>query len=267
MANGYNSLFTGQHNDEYDDRITELENIINNKLAKIDVTTDGIVFFGRVQYSALSGSTVNSTYFSDLLKYLCTTYPNKTNTLFIGIGHPNSQGLCIINIYDTSAVTNGLPQYSSGVYIGLTSSSDAGWTDQFGTNNYTYYYKNTERKNYGFYKSTASAFDVTATQVKYGSITITTTGRPVFIMCTGDMNPTAASAWMHMWLLRNGTGITYDIVESHGNSWNIPFCLSYLDIVPAGTYTYSVDFAMGSGTANLAENGAVQQPDFSVFEI
>lgn len=141
MTNGYNSLFTGQHNDEYDARITELENIISNKLAKIDIATDGIVFFGRVQYSALSGSTVNSTYFSDLLKYLCTTYPNKTNTLFIGIAHPNSEGLCMINIYDTSAVTNGLPQYSSGVYIGLTTSSDAGWTDQFGTYSYTYYYK------------------------------------------------------------------------------------------------------------------------------
>lgn len=263
MANSYNSSFTGQHIDEYDARITALQ----NKLAKIDVATDGIVFFGRVHYNTLSGSTINSTYFSDLLKYLCTTYPNKTNTLFIGIAHPNSQGICMINIYDTSAVTDGLPQYSSGFYIGLTSSSDAGWTDQFGTNNYTYYYKNTERKNYGFYKSNASAFNVTTTRVTYGSITITTTGRPVFVICSGDFNPSSTSAWMNMWLIRDGIGLSHDIVESHANSWNIPFCISYLDIVPAGTHTYQIDFLIGSGTANLAENGALQQPDFSVFEI
>lgn len=267
MPNNYNSSFTGQHNDLYEVRITELENIINNKLAKIDVVTDGVVFFGRISYNTLSGSTVNSTYFSDLLKYLCTTYPNKTNTLFIGIAHPNSQGLCMINIYDTSAVTDGLPQYSSGFYIGLSSSSAAGWTDQFGTNSYTYYYKNVERKNYGFYKSTASTYNVTTTQVKYGSITITTTGRPVFIMCTGDMNPTADSAWMQYWILRNGSGITSGTVESHGNSWNIPFSISYLDQVTAGTYTYSIDFKMGNNTANLAEGGAIESPNFIAFEI
>lgn len=111
--------------------------------------------------------------------------------------------------------------------------------------------------NYGFYKSNASAFNVTITRVTYSSLTITTHGRPVFIICSGDMNPTTSTAWMSMWLLRNGLELSYDIVESHANSWNIPFCISYLDIVPAGTHTYQIDFLIGSGTANLAENGAL----------
>lgn len=92
--------------------------------------------------------------------------------------------------------------------------------------------------NYGFYKSNASAFNVTTTRVTYSSLTITTHGRPVFIICSGDMNPTTSTAWMSMWLLRNGLELSYDIIESHGNSWNIPFCISRLDIVITGTYTY-----------------------------
>ena len=127
---------------------------------------------------------------------------------------------------------------------------------QFGTNSYNYYFRGA--KQYGFYKSTASSFNVTTTQVKYGTITLTTYGRPVFLLCTGDLNPTASTAWMNYYILRDGVGIARGIVESHASSWNIPFSIAYLDIVSAGTYAYSIDFSMGSNTANLAENGALQ---------
>lgn len=50
---------------------------------------------------------------------------------------PNSQGICLVHIYNTNEIdTNGLPRYSSGIFIPLESSFDY---ERFGTNNYNYY--------------------------------------------------------------------------------------------------------------------------------
>ena len=268
MPNNYNSSFTGQHNDEYDTRITALQNIINDKLAKINIASDGIVFFGRISYDTLSGSTVNSTYFSDLLKYLCTTYPNKINTLFIGIAHPNSQGLCMINIYNTSAVTDGLPQYSSGFYIGLSAAANPGWSEQFGTNSYTYYHKQTERKNYGIKKWGNTTLNASTTSTSQ-SISITTTGRPIFLLLTGDINPMASeSTWITASITRGSTKLTEQVCQSNASSCNNPFSVSYLDAVGAGSYTYTATIQRGGGTSNLSENGnGTHSPQFIAFEI
>lgn len=120
--------------------------------------------------------------------------------------------------------------------------------------------------NYAFYKFPAG------TVVKSGvsptkELTITTKGRPIFVSVTGDNNPDSETAWMYIYLYRDGVQLCCQICESHASSHNIPFALNYLDIVEAGTHTYKVSFALGNGTINLAENGALQAPNFVVFEI
>jgi hypothetical protein len=42
--------------------------------------------------------------------------------------------------------------------------------------------------------------------------------------------------------------------------------MAYLDIVPAGTYTYKIEFTIGAGTVDISEN-TLQGPNFSIFEI
>lgn len=123
--------------------------------------------------------------------------------------------------------------------------------------------------NYGFYKFTNTT--VSSSSSPSGTIQITTKGRPVFCSITGDINPTTNGAWLNIYLKRiqNGqsTTISQQIVQSASNSMNVPFGINYLDIVGEGTYTYEASFTIGSGTINLAESGALQAPNFVVYEI
>ena len=115
--------------------------------------------------------------------------------------------------------------------------------------------------NYGIQKWSNGG--LSGTQSK--SITITSHGRPIFLLATGDNN--AGSGWMRIRLFRDGNALTWQICEGTSSSQNVPFSLSWLDIVPAGTYTYRCDLSLGGGSVGLGEEGALQAPQFIVFEI
>lgn len=124
---------------------------------------------------------------------------------------------------------------------------------------------NSER-SYAFHQWNSIGLAVsTSTSIEH-SLTIETTGRPVFVFCSGDNNPTSETAWVQVTIYRDGTKINYQIAESHGSSWNIPFSLTYLDAVPAGSHTYRVVINCGGGSSNLCEN-ELEGPKFGVFEI
>jgi hypothetical protein len=77
---------------------------------------------------------------------------------------------------------------------------------------------------------------------------ITTSGRPVQIIATGDANPTSAGAWVQLQLYRDGTAIGKKLqAESSSSNENVPYCLNFIDNPTAGTYTYSVKITAGSG--------------------
>ena len=74
------------------------------------------------------------------------------------------------------------------------------------------------------------------------SQSITTSGRPVQIIATGDANPSASGGWVQLQLYRDNTAIGKKVqAESSLNNENVPYCLNFIDN-PAtpGTYTYSV---------------------------
>lgn len=123
--------------------------------------------------------------------------------------------------------------------------------------------------SYAFYKwpSGPMVLSDSGTTSISKELTITTKGRPVYVSVSGDNNPTTSSCWFSIFFYRDNVLISHQIVESHGSSWNIPFSMQYLDIVGAGTHTYKVEFAIGSGSTNLNESGTVQSPNFTVFEI
>jgi hypothetical protein len=81
------------------------------------------------------------------------------------------------------------------------------------------------------------------------SQSITTSGRPVQIIATGDANPTSAGAWVQLQLYRDGTAIGKKLqAESSSSNENVPYCLNFIDNPTAGTYTYSVRITAGSGS-------------------
>ncbi len=74
------------------------------------------------------------------------------------------------------------------------------------------------------------------------SQSITTSGRPVQIIATGDANPSASGGWVQLQLYRDNTAIGKKVqAESSLNNENVPYCLNFIDNpTTPGTYTYSV---------------------------
>ena len=103
-----------------------------------DASSNPIVFVPRVTYDTLglTGSS-GSEYFKQWLIWVCKAYPNKYMLLCIGTQHPNSVGIVLCHIYNTSVVNAaGLPEYATGKYFAL-----GGGEIAFGTVNYNFYLK------------------------------------------------------------------------------------------------------------------------------
>lgn len=80
-------------------------------------------------------STDNQVYYKNILKWAYANENHRERTLLVGVGNPNSLGNLQVQLYGTSGVNNeGMPKYSSGIYIPL-----GGLPTVFGTNNYGYY--------------------------------------------------------------------------------------------------------------------------------
>ena len=69
------------------------------------------------------------------LKKVCQDYPNNTYTIFVGTATPDSRGVIMCEVYDTSALTDGLPSYATGCYFPL---GNTGRFFTFGTYNYEF---------------------------------------------------------------------------------------------------------------------------------
>lgn len=91
------------------------------------------------------------------------------------------------------------------------------------------------------------------------SQSITTSGRPIQIIATGDANPLSAGAWVQLQLYRDGTAIGKKVqVESSSLNENVPYCLNFIDNPTAGTYTYSVKLTSGGLSFQFGEGDGNQ---------
>jgi hypothetical protein len=89
------------------------------------------------------------------------------------------------------------------------------------------------------------------------SHSITTSGRPVQVIATGDANPGTSGAWVQLQLYRDNTAIGKKVqAESSLNNENVPYCLNFIDNpTTPGTYTYSVRIVGGgSGGFGFGES-------------
>lgn len=130
--------------------------------------------------------------------------------------------------------------------------------------NYTL--KNIIDKPYGTLRFKKFTISDSAT-TKTGYITLTTSGRPVFAICTGDLNPGTGTDWCRFTIARDGTTLRTVLDQGNANSYNKPFSISCLDDVSAGKHTYSITFTQGRGTSVFGEDGDMQAPVFTVFEV
>jgi len=121
--------------------------------------------------------------------------------------------------------------------------------------------------NYAQTKATQQA-NVTTNGSIIVSASITTTGKAVQVMVTGDVENTAAGGWTKIALFRDSTQVGNAVhTEGSNASENNPYALTVIDTPTAGTYTYAlkiVNNANAGGTFNWGES---EGPVLTVIEL
>ena len=118
--------------------------------------------------------------------------------------------------------------------------------------------------------SDASAVTINSTTAtSLAEVTITTTGKPVMLTACGDDNPGQDGGWFYYRLYRDSTEIGKRHKAENGgtSSQNYVFAISTIDVVSAGTYTYSIKAYQGSGTHVFGEDGDVEAAVITAHEI
>ena len=120
------------------------------------------------------------------------------------------------------------------------------------------------RPNYGFKKW--GAITLSASNSSTQTITLTTSGRPVFLFLAGNNNPDN-NAWCRGYLYRDSTKLAEVTCHDPGASTNRPFSVFHIDTPAAGTYAYKGMIQTHSGTVGYSEDGAVEAPQFMAYEL
>jgi hypothetical protein len=122
-------------------------------------------------------------------------------------------------------------------------------------------------QNYAISNATAISVSTTTPTV-IASCTLTTTGKPILLLTSGDSNPAAAGDWHYLQFAINGTAIGKLIInQQSGASHNNAFSLVHIHQPPAGTYTFQVRAWQGVGTNTFGETGDGQAPTIIAMEI
>jgi hypothetical protein len=123
-------------------------------------------------------------------------------------------------------------------------------------------------QNYGVSNATAVTVN-TSTPTTIASVTITTNGKPVLLVASGDGNPDQAGGWHNLRLYRDSTPVGKLIISENagGSSANCPFALTHIDTPSAGTYTYTVKAWQGNASFTYGETGNDQAPTLCVVEL
>lgn len=136
----------------------------------------------QAQDDTLTTSSSDNDWFTALLKAIVAKYPSNTHTVFVGHFQPASRRWYTVYIYDTSAVSNGLPQYAFGYYMSPTSGNTQIYT--FGSYSYTFY-----RNNIQWAVGATNATNATNYNVIVNDPTSGTWFRPVFVANTSGNLP------------------------------------------------------------------------------
>lgn len=129
-----------------------------------------IVILPSVPYQAIDETHEDRTYYKELLKWICTNYPNRTSVIFVGSACPNSANQVSIRIYDTNKVNSeGYPEYACGMGMTLN-----GRVIVFGCTSYNYYFNSASMDGHSHTKASLGLGNVDNTadsekSVKYAA--------------------------------------------------------------------------------------------------
>lgn len=120
-----------------------------------------------------------------------------------------------------------------------------------------------------YVQSNATSITVnTSTPTAVCSVSITTLGKPVLLIVSGDRNPAADGNWHWGQFYRDSTGIGKQTIgQMSFASHNQPFSQSFVDTPAAGTYTYSFRVWFGQGSITYGETGDIQAPTIIAMEL
>lgn len=119
--------------------------------------------------------------------------------------------------------------------------------------------------NPNYAQSNASSVTKSAVGDIVVSQSITTSGRPIQIIASGDANPLSSNGWIVLQLYRDGTAIGKKVqAESSLANENVPYCLNFIDSPTAGTYTYSVKI---NGLSNSFQFGEADGNQITLLEL
>jgi hypothetical protein len=126
----------------------------------------------------------------------------------------------------------------------------------------------TTAQNYAVSNATATTISSGGTAT-VASCTLTTTGKPVLINVTGDINPIGGGSYAYIFIYRDGSQVGKKVIaESSQNSMNIPFALCHIDIPSAGSHTYTaVANVGGANSIQFGETGDNQAPTILAIEL
>lgn len=118
-------------------------------------------------------------------------------------------------------------------------------------------------------RSNATATTVSVnTYTTIASCSITTSGRPVLLVFSGDSNPTTSSSWGFSRFFRGETELGKALLIESGGSQNVAVGNVWVDAPAAGTYTYSVRWRTVAGPGcTFGETGDNQAPNFCAIEL
>jgi hypothetical protein len=117
-------------------------------------------------------------------------------------------------------------------------------------------------------RSNANAITTsTSTYTAIASCSITTNGRPVLLVFSGDSNPVGGSGWGFSRFYRGETALGKTLLIETENSTNVAVGNVWIDTPAAGTYTYSIRWSVIVGSQTFGETGDGQAPNFCAIEL
>ena len=234
---------------EFNLGVSLASNLGNYKEILVDLTQAEMMAYD----SSLTTSSADSEWFTALLKMLCAKYPSVQQAVFKGKMQPNSLRFYSVMIYDTSAVSNNLPQYSYGYYSALNA-LDAP-IREFGTYAYTFFWHN------GVTHAISADSATNATNATYASLATRTNTRYCNMMVIVDntldsINSTTFITWLNAHnseFQDSGTtivvadarynGVATVFINKVGANYGRAFILSYYSrmmeaVLNNGTWSY-----------------------------
>ena len=191
--------------------------------------------YSYVDLGIASGMT--SAFFEAWIKKVCEDYPTDTYMIYVGTATPNPRGVIMCEIYNTSTLTDGLPEYATGCYYHI---SNNGRIYTFGTYAYNFWF-NVFRPDTEQFSNSVTWTDNAV--VAESGLTSTLRKQGEIVTLDLGLAPTGTSG-----------GSAYVNIGTIPSGYRPQSNVSIITPVFSSTYSYVVIQAQSNGTLRIWKN-------------